>query len=191
MDKDIAEDLIEEFDNHVKILDVDKYLFLDVLTSVDVSRSKEFYAVDSGIRQTFNQTRAYHYVSLLAVLNNGNVSNHKLSLWERLYGVRTLRHVDYSLGHLINKLRSNSALVTRMKECGKPFTLLGQLEFNYYDNSEEDLITWKMPVLGIPGADDSKVVNDWEKANKIYLEESGIIKYQKRISEERYNSLCA
>ena len=80
-------------------------------------------------------------------------------------------------------MRANKNLVEIMARNDHPFSLLGKLQTYDFGNPDEDLFVITKPVLVIPGAEDSKLIDDWEEANTTYEKEIDLffLKYNRKI----------
>lgn len=188
MDRGVATELVDSFEQHFLIAQPNKDLFLEKLVDCHVlPHSSRFYEELSEYRQVIPDSDGrYHELSLRRVLRNGNAENYKLSGIKKVYGGVLAALGIYSSDDLTRKIRSEPELVKLMADCELPFSLLGKFETWDSSNKEERMFVRRRPVLVIPGAHNDPAVDGWEIANTIYEMESRIFRTMKQISKERY-----
>ena len=188
MERSLAESLIDELTKHLGIINPDKDLFLNILTSAEVPESSKFYEVLPNKQQLVEERKRYHYLSLRKVLRNRNAKENQLSLWKSKYESIASAFGICSSDVLSRNLRVNKDLIEMMDECKEPFSLLGEFQTYNFDNHDETLFIITRPVLVIPSVENRKPYN-WENANTKYEKEVGVIfRHSERIKPQEYFS---
>lgn len=138
-----------------------------------------------GKKQSVEEGDTHYYLSLRNVLRNRKAKDYMLSQWKKAEEAVASALGIYQSDPLIRDLRANKYLVEMMDKCDKPFSLLGKFEafgdYNYY--------TLNKPILIIPDAVDTHLINDWENANALLRKtiNTFLIPITKKVSFQEYS----
>ncbi|MBI2650603.1 hypothetical protein HYX04_04780 [Candidatus Woesearchaeota archaeon] len=170
MDKNLAERLVSELENHPPLTPnvlPDRAYFIDLLASTDVPPSKQFYeeVKSNQIYIPGHDSDQHHFLSIRRVLRNHLASDYELSKIKEVYEwvVSNLGIHDSDIW--TRKLRASEELVKMMTQSavkhGQPYSLLGKLE-TFEDVPKTVEVT---PLVVILFAQDLQKITEWENSN--------------------------
>jgi hypothetical protein len=186
MDEKTAGKLLDDLRWHFLHFKPDREMFLDILVSTDIPESPVFYTPLPEKKQLVQESNRYHYLSLSGVLMNRNTEANRLS-----YG-KYMREVirNRTDPREVLKVRRDKDLLKMMADCSYDYSLMGKFQTYDFDNPEQKLMIKTQPLLVIPNESRSIPVVDWEIANTIYEQETGMLfRHNKRISAGEYFSI--